>query len=63
VRADLPVHADPPKTGIAQTIEQLGKLSIKLKVITGDNRHVAAHVAEQVDGFAPASSRVLSFTD
>ena len=47
------VFADPPKTGIAQTIEQLRNLGIALKVITGDNRHVAAHVAEQVYGLNP----------
>jgi Mg2+-importing ATPase len=39
---------DPPKAGIVQTISGLKKLGISLKVITGDNRHVAASVGEQV---------------
>ncbi|HUI68975.1 MAG TPA: HAD-IC family P-type ATPase, partial [Spirochaetia bacterium] len=37
---------DPPKPGIQKTIVDLGKLGVNLKIITGDNRLVAAHVAE-----------------
>ena len=37
---------DPPKPGIQKTIADLGKLGVNLKIITGDNRLVAAHVAE-----------------
>ena len=47
------VFADPPKAGIAATIKQLRALGISLKIITGDNQLVAAHVAEQVFGAKP----------
>jgi Mg2+-importing ATPase len=47
------VFADPPKEGIVQTISHLKELGVNLKVITGDNRLVAAKVAEQVFGFSP----------
>ena len=36
---------DPVKPGAAQTLRDLAALGIRVKVITGDNRHVAAHVA------------------
>ena len=36
---------DPPKPEAAQTIRDLAALGIRIKIITGDNRHVAAHVA------------------
>ncbi len=36
---------DPPKPGAAQTLKDLAALGIRVKLITGDNRHVAAHVA------------------
>lgn len=42
------VLADPPKTGIEETIKHLERLGVSLKVITGDNRAVAAHVGQQV---------------
>ncbi len=42
---------DPPKAGIAQTINQLHHLGISLKVVTGDNKLVAANVSQQV-GFS-----------
>ena len=42
---------DPPKTGIAETINQLNHLGISLKVVTGDNKLVAANVSQQV-GFS-----------
>ena len=44
----LLVLGDPPKAGIADTIGQLAALGVALKMITGDNRFVAARVAEQV---------------
>ncbi|WP_337183726.1 magnesium-translocating P-type ATPase [Shinella sp.] len=37
---------DPPKPGMAQTLKALADRGIKVKVITGDNRYVAAHLAE-----------------
>ena len=39
---------DPPKADVAQTITELGRLGVKLRIITGDNRLVAQHVAEAV---------------
>ncbi|MBO0764824.1 MAG: magnesium-translocating P-type ATPase [Hyphomicrobiaceae bacterium] len=44
---------DPLKDGIAATVSQLAALGIRIKVITGDSRHVAAHVGEAV-GLDPA---------
>ena len=42
------VLADPPKADIGATIQQLAQLGVALKVITGDNRAVAAHLGQQV---------------
>ena len=42
------VFHDPPKPGVATTIEHLRELGVHLKVITGDNVLVAAHVASEV---------------
>ena len=39
---------DPPKKGIAETIDRLKKLGVALKIITGDNRLVAAKVSRDV---------------
>ncbi|WP_298834987.1 magnesium-translocating P-type ATPase [uncultured Piscinibacter sp.] len=39
------LFVDPVKPGAAQTLRELAALGIRVKVITGDNRHVAAHVA------------------
>ncbi len=39
---------DPPKPGVQATIAALGRLGVRLKIITGDNRPVAEHVARQV---------------
>jgi P-type Mg2+ transporter len=39
---------DPVKSGIGETITELRSLGISLKVITGDNRLVAAHLSQQV---------------
>jgi len=39
---------DPPKQGIAETIDRLKKLGVTLKIITGDNRFVAAKVSRDV---------------
>lgn len=40
--------SDPPKTSAAVTIRELRSLGVAVKIITGDNRYVAAHVAEAV---------------
>lgn len=42
------VLADPPKASIVQTVRALRSLGVALKMITGDNRLVAAHVGQQV---------------
>lgn len=39
---------DPPKAGMAETLKALAARGIKVKVITGDNRYVAAHLAETI---------------
>jgi Mg2+-importing ATPase len=39
---------DRPKDGAAQAIADLARLAVSVKVITGDNRHVAAHVASMI---------------
>jgi len=49
---------DPPKEDVRQTLESLAKLGVQIKIITGDNRLVARHVAEivglPVDSILPA---------
>jgi len=42
------VFFDPPKSDAQQTIRDLAKLGIRIKIISGDNRHVTAHLAETV---------------
>lgn len=42
------VFLDPPKPEAKRTIEELARLGIAIKVISGDNRHVTAHMAEAV---------------
>ncbi len=37
---------DPPKEGIAAVLEELSALGVSLRLVTGDNRLVAAHVAK-----------------
>ncbi|WP_319459588.1 magnesium-translocating P-type ATPase [Micromonospora sp. RTP1Z1] len=39
---------DPPKDDVAQAIHRLACLGISVRLITGDNRYAAAHVAAQV---------------
>jgi Mg2+-importing ATPase len=39
---------DPPKADAEKTIRDLAALGIRTKVITGDNRYVAAHVAAAI---------------
>jgi len=39
---------DPPKADVQQTLADLARLGVQLKIITGDNRLVAAHVAQMV---------------
>ena len=39
---------DPPKKDVKDTLEKLGKLGVRLKLITGDNALVAASLAKQI---------------
>ena len=39
---------DTPKPDVAQTIADLNARGVMLKIITGDNQHVARHIAEAV---------------
>lgn len=39
---------DPPKKGISETIKNMENLGISLKVITGDNRLVAASISREI---------------
>jgi len=39
---------DPPKPGVKEIIQNLARLGVQLKIITGDNRLVARHTAEAV---------------
>jgi Mg2+-importing ATPase len=42
------VFSDPPKADASETIQELKKLGIDLKIITGDNRAVAATISQRV---------------
>jgi Mg2+-importing ATPase len=42
------VFLDPPKPEVRQTVQNLAGLGISIKMISGDNRHVTAHVAQAV---------------
>lgn len=44
----LLAFADPPKPGMARTLAELDQMGVQLKIISGDNALVAAHVGEQV---------------
>lgn len=52
--AGLLLFSDPPKGDARDTLSQLAQLGIRVKVISGDNRYVTAHVAESV-GLDPTS--------
>lgn len=39
---------DPPKAGVQETLEQLKQLGVRLKIITGDNKLVARHIAQAI---------------
>jgi len=40
--------SDPPKPDVSQAIGSLARRGVRVKMITGDSRHVAAHVAREV---------------
>jgi Mg2+-importing ATPase len=60
VFAGLLVLFDPPKAGVGGTISDLKRLGVSVKMITGDNRLVAAHTSAQVGLSNP---QLLSGTD
>ncbi len=39
---------DPPKTGVKETVADLAKMGVSLKIITGDNKLVALHTAQDI---------------
>ncbi|MCW5721984.1 MAG: magnesium-translocating P-type ATPase [Devosia sp.] len=39
---------DPPKAGMAETLKALAARGIRIKMISGDNRYVAVHLAETI---------------
>ncbi|MGX8010002.1 magnesium-translocating P-type ATPase [Mesorhizobium sp. ORM8.1] len=48
VFAGFLLFLDPPKAGVRETLAALANRGIAVKVITGDNRYVAAHLAQAV---------------
>jgi Mg2+-importing ATPase len=44
---------DPPKPGVDQTVRELNELGISLRLITGDSRLAAAHIAQAIGLDAP----------
>jgi P-type Mg2+ transporter len=56
----LLVLFDPPKAGVGETIGDLKRLGVLVKMITGDNHLVAAHTSAQVGLSNP---QLLSGTD
>jgi Mg2+-importing ATPase len=51
---------DPPKANVAEAITQLKNLGVSLKIITGDNKLVAANVGSQIGLLTP---RILTGAD
>ena len=48
VFAGFLLFLDPPKKGVKETLAELAHRGIAVKVISGDNRYVAAHLAQAV---------------
>jgi Mg2+-importing ATPase len=44
---------DPPKKEVKETISQLEKMGVQVKIITGDNKLVAMHTAESIGLISP----------
>ncbi|MFQ1030668.1 HAD family hydrolase, partial [Staphylococcus haemolyticus] len=42
------LFVDPPRKDAAQTLHELTRLGLRVKVITGDNRYVAAYIGRAV---------------
>ena len=45
---------DPPKADIHRTIQQLSSMGVRVKIISGDNRYVTAHMAATI-GLNPSA--------
>jgi Mg2+-importing ATPase len=54
VFAGFLLFVDPPKADAARMLDDLARLHVEVKVITGDNRFVTAHLAETI-GLDPTS--------
>lgn len=54
------LFVDPVKEGIDETLSDLRRAGIRTIIVTGDNRHVAAHIGEMV---GIACARVLTGQD
>jgi Mg2+-importing ATPase len=54
VFAGFLLFLDPPKESAAQALCDLGRAGISTKIVSGDNRHITAHVAAAV-GLDPSS--------
>jgi len=54
------IFFDPIKPDVIESISKLRRLGISLKIISGDNRHVAAHVGQQI---GLLSTRILTGPD
>ena len=50
---------DPIKPGVAAAVKQAAKLKVKIKILTGDSREVAAAVAQQI-GLVRSPDEVIS---
>lgn len=48
VFAGFLLFLDPPKEGVLEIVQDLEKMGVRLKIITGDNRLVARHTAQMV---------------
>jgi magnesium-transporting ATPase (P-type) len=46
--AGLLLFTDPPKPGIAATLQELKTAGVAVKIITGDNALVAAHIGKEI---------------
>lgn len=56
----LLVLSDPPREDIIETLHELNRIGVSLKMITGDNRKVASSIAKQVGVTKPV---LLTGTD
>jgi len=60
------VFYDPPKADAQSTIKDLAALGVRIKLITGDNRYVAAHLAQSIGvdpGAMLTGEQLASLTD